>query len=205
MVTELFLSKEYERKDHLYQRAKEEGFRSRAAFKLMELDKRFGLLRKGMKVLDLGAWPGGWLQVAYKRLGGTGVIVGIDLQEIEALGGENVHLICGDARDEENMSKMAALAGGKYDLILSDMSPKLSGIREVDSAGSVGCAELALYLSQSLLRHGGNLAIKLFKSNDSEMFVKSIRPMFNKVKRVELDSTRSSSNEFYVVGLGFEG
>lgn len=199
------MSKEYERKDHLYQRAKDEGLRSRAAFKLMELDKRFGLLRRGMKVLDLGAWPGGWLQVAYRKLGGTGAIVGIDLQEIEALGGENVHLICGDARDEENIKRMEVLAGGKFDLVLSDMSPKLSGIREVDSAGSVGCAELAFYLSQSLLRHGGNLVIKLFKSNDSEMFVKSIRPMFNKVKRVELDSTRSSSNEFYVVGLGFEG
>lgn len=158
-----------------------------------------------MRIVDLGAWPGGWLQVAYRKLGSSGVIVGIDLQEIEDLGGDNVHLIRGDARDEENVQEMIQIAGAKFDLVLSDMSPKLSGIREVDSAGSVGCAELAFYVAQTLLRTGGNLAIKLFKSNDSEMFVKSLRPSFDKVKRVELDATRSSSNEFYVVGLGFAG
>ena len=200
---ELQLSKEYERKDHLYLKAKEEGYRSRAAYKLIELDKRFGLLKHGSRVVDLGAWPGGWLQVAAKKVGNSGLVVGIDLQKIEDLGKNNVKLITGDARDEENIQAMQSLAGGKFDLVLSDMSPKLSGVREVDSAASVGCAELALFIAQQLVKTGGNLVIKLFKSNDSEMFVKSMRPMFNKVKRVELDATRSSSNEFYVLGLGF--
>ena len=197
------MSKEYERKDHLYLKAKEEGYRSRAAYKLIELDKRFGLLKHGSRVVDLGAWPGGWLQVAAKKVGNSGLVVGIDLQKIEDLGKNNVKLITGDARDEENIQAMQSLAGGKFDLVLSDMSPKLSGVREVDSAASVGCAELALFIAQQLVKTGGNLVIKLFKSNDSEMFVKSMRPMFNKVKRVELDATRSSSNEFYVLGLGF--
>ena len=199
------LSKEYQRKDYLHQRAKDEGYRSRASYKLIELDKRFNLLRSGLKVLDLGAWPGGWLQVVARKLGNSGVIVGIDLQKIEDFGGDNVHLICGDARDEENLQAMLSLAGGRFDLVISDMSPKLTGIREVDSAATVGCAELALYLAQQSLRQGGNLVIKLFKSNDSEQFVKSMRPMFNKVKRVELDATRSSSNEFYVLGFEFAG
>lgn len=199
------LSKEYERKDYLHQKAKEEGYRSRAAYKLIELDKRFGLLRPGVKVLDLGAWPGGWLQVAARKLRNSGLIVGIDLQKIEDIPGNNVHLLCGDAREEENLEKMLSLAQGRFDLIVSDMSAKLTGIREVDSAGSVGCAELALYIAERSLKQGGTLVIKLFKSNDSELFVKSMRPMFNKVKRVELDATRSSSNEFYVLGLEFAG
>jgi 23S rRNA (uridine2552-2'-O)-methyltransferase len=154
-------------------------------------------------VVDLGAWPGGWLQVAAQKVGSNGLVVGIDLQKIEDFGAANVKLVCGDARDEENLQEMKNLAGGKFDTALSDMSPKLSGIREVDSAGAVGCAELALYIAEQTLKEGGNLVIKLFKSNESEMFVKSMRPMFNKVKRVELDATRSSSNEFYVIGVGF--
>jgi 23S rRNA (uridine2552-2'-O)-methyltransferase len=155
-------------------------------------------------VLDLGAWPGGWLQIAAQKVGAHGVVVGIDLQKIEDFGAANVKLVCGDARDEENLAQVRTLAGSKFDLVLSDMSPKLSGIREVDSAGAVGCAELALYIAGETLKEGGNLVIKLFKSNESEMFVKSMRPMFNTVKRIELDATRTSSNEFYVIGLGYD-
>lgn len=199
------MASEYNRKDALYQKAKEEGYRSRAAYKLKELDSKYGLLKSGYKVLDLGAWPGGWMQVAQERVGAVGRIVGIDLVEIEDFGAENIKVVKGDARDEENLTKCTEFAGGPFNLVLSDMSPKLTGIREVDSAQTVACAELALFIAGKVLLKGGNLVMKVFKSNDTEVFVKSLRPLFNKVARSELDSTRKTSNEFYLIALGFSG
>jgi len=191
----------YERKDKLYQRAKEEGFASRASYKLIEIDDKHRLLKQGARVLDLGAWPGGWLQVASERVGPRGKIVGIDLVEITEISLSNVTAITGDVRDGENIAKAKEIAGGRFDLVLSDMSPKLSGIREVDQAGTVGCAELALFVAQRALRKGGSFVAKVFKGNDTEQFVKTMRPIFNKIARMELNATRKTSNEFYVIGL----
>jgi 23S rRNA (uridine2552-2'-O)-methyltransferase len=194
----------YNRTDHLYHKAKEEGYRSRASFKLLEMNNRFRLLKKGGRVLDLGAWPGGWLQVAAEIVGSDGVVVGIDLVPIEPLPESNVHLLTGDARDEAVQAKAFAFAKGKFHVVLSDMSPKLTGIKEADRLGSVSCAELALHIAQQTLVGGGGLVIKLFKSPEAEEFVKMMRPMFNKVTRSELDATRNTSNEFYVIGTGFK-
>lgn len=193
----------YNRKDHFYNQAKEQGFKSRASFKLMELNDRFNLLRSGMKVLDLGAWPGGWLQVAVQRLGKSGKIVGIDLVPIEEFQQPNVLCITGDVRDEENLLAAKEFAGAAFDLVMSDMSPKLSGIREVDQAASVGCAELAFWVCEQQLRPGGNFIVKVFKGNETEEFRRSILKRFDKLQRCELKSTRKTSNEFYLVGLGF--
>ncbi len=195
----------YNRTDHLYRKAKEEGFRSRAAYKLIELNKRFKAIGPGSRVLDLGAWPGGWLQVAADLVGSSGVVVGIDLVAIEPLPFPQVRLITGDAADEDVQSQAFGIAGGKFQAVLSDMSPKLTGIKEADRAATIGCAELAFHIATKTLENDGTLIIKLFKSNEAEQFVKMIRPMFNKVSRSELDATRKTSNEFYVVGSGFKG
>lgn len=194
----------YNRKDHLYNKAKSEGYRSRATFKLEEIDASFGILKPGFKVIDLGAWPGGWLQFASKRVGASGLVVGIDLVEIEELGLSNVKTVTGDVRDLEEILSNLKLLDTKFDLVLSDMSPKLSGIKEVDRFGSVACAELALWAATKVLKSGGNLVIKVFKSSETDAFVKSFRPMFNKVVRSELDATRKTSNEYYLVGFGFK-
>lgn len=196
---------DYDRKDALYKRAKEEGYRSRAAYKLKEIDAKYGLLKSGYRVLDLGAWPGGWMQAAAEKVGASGRVVGIDLVQIEDFGAENIKCIVGDARDEASLQAAKDFAGGNFNLVLSDMSPKLTGIREVDSAQTVACAELALFIATQVLLKQGNLVIKVFKSNETEMFVKSLRPLFNKVVRSELDSTRKTSNEFYLIALGFVG
>lgn len=198
------MSPRYDRKDHLYQRAKEEGLQSRAAYKLVELDKRYGLLKPGFKVLDLGAWPGGWMQIASRKVGADGLVVGIDLVPIDQVQGENVFAITGDVRDEEHLAVARDRAGGRFDLVLSDMSPKLTGIKEVDQAATVGVAELALWVCESMLRERGNFVVKVFKGNDTEVFIRSARPLFEKVVRSELKSTRKTSNEFYVVGLGYK-
>jgi 23S rRNA (uridine2552-2'-O)-methyltransferase len=199
------MSGNYDRKDKLYQRAKEEGYRSRAAYKLIEIDQKYKILRPGLKILDLGCWPGGWLQVIASRIGAQGLAVGIDLVEVEPLPNPNVHLIAGDAREEQNIEKMLSFAPGGFDAILSDMSPKLTGIREADQAGTVGCAEFAFWAAARLLKKGGVFVCKVFKGNETEIFVRSARPAFEKIVRSELDATRKTSNEYYVVGLGYKG
>lgn len=198
------MSSSYDRKDHYYNLAKEQGFRSRAAFKLKELDKKYKLLERGFKVVDLGAWPGGWMQVAGKAVGQRGLIVGIDLAEIEEFQEDNVLTFVGDVRDEEVILKAKEAAGGYYDIVLSDMSPKLVGIKEADRAGAVACAELALWASGELLKTGGTLVIKVFKNNETDEFVKVMRRSFTKVVRSELESTRKTSDEYYCIGFGFK-
>lgn len=198
------MSGSYDRKDHLYRKAKAEGYRSRAAFKLKEINSRFHLIRPGARVLDLGAWPGGWLQVAAEIAGERGRTVGIDLQRIDDPGLPSVCLITGDAREEQNIEQALAFAGGSFDVVLSDMSAKLTGIREADEAAAVGCAELALWIAQRVLKQEGGLVIKVFKSAGIDTFVKNMRPLFNKVTRSELDSSRKTSNEYYLVAAGFK-
>jgi 23S rRNA (uridine2552-2'-O)-methyltransferase len=193
----------YNRKDSLYNRAKEQGFRSRAYFKLEELNRKYKLLKPGSRVLDLGAWPGGWLQYTEKTVGPNGVCVGIDLVEIEAFSSNYIKVLAGDVGDPGVLREALVLAGGKFDVVLSDMSPKLSGIREADNAAVLGLAELALASASDCLTAGGGLVIKVFKGGDTEAFVRRLKPLFGRLAREELDSSRKTSNEFYVVGLGY--
>lgn len=196
---------DYNRTDHFYQKAKAEGFRSRAAYKLLEIDKKYGLLKPGFRVLDLGCWPGGWLQAAAQRVTGSGVVVGIDLVEVEPFPDPQIKTITGDVRDEGSLNAATQFAGGIFDVVLSDMSPKLSGIRERDRAAALDCAELALDIAGLALRSDGSLVIKVFKSNEAEQFIRTSRPLFKKVARLELDASRKTSTEFYFIGLGFTG
>lgn len=192
---------EYNRKDHLYQKAKEEGYRSRAAYKLIEVQDAYKIIKSGNSVLDVGAWPGGWTQVALNYVGDSGSVTAIDLQGLDPIDDPRCKLIAGDARDLE---QILGTNEPSFDVVVSDMSAKLTGIKEADQAAAVGCAELALYVAQQNLKQGGNFLVKVFKGGDVEGFVKSTRPMFNKLLRSELKSTRNTSNEFYVIGLGFK-
>ena len=199
------MARDYKRKDHLYRKAKDEGYRSRAAYKLFELDRRYGIFFEGAKVLDLGSWPGGWLQVAAELVADLGLVVGIDLVQIDPLREQQVELICGDVADDDTMKRAIAFAAADgFDIVLSDMSPKLTGIREADSAAVVGCAELAFWAAGRALRQGGTFVIKLFKGNDVEQFYRTLRPCFEKLTRTELKASRGTSNEFYCVGSGFK-
>lgn len=196
------MAADYKRKDHLYQKAKDEGYRSRAAYKLKEIQQSYKIIQKGDRVLDVGAWPGGWTQVAVEYVGDTGSVTAVDLVALEPIDDPRVHLLVGDARDLESLLPDPRI---RFDCVISDMSPKLTGIREADQAGTVACAELALYVANQYLKSGGSFAVKVFKGGEVEGFVKSARPMFNKLIRSELQSTRNTSNEFYVIGLGFKG
>lgn len=194
----------YDRKDRLYSQAKREGYRSRAAYKLVELDKKYKLILSGMRVLDLGAWPGGWCQVAASLVGPTGRVVGVDLVEIEALDYPQVTLLCGDMREESTVQSVASALGGKADVVLSDMSSKLTGIREQDDAAAAAILETALGVAKECLKKGGSFVCKVFKGNDCETSIKSVKKHFEKLVRAELDSSRDTSNEFYIIGFSFK-
>jgi 23S rRNA (uridine2552-2'-O)-methyltransferase len=191
----------YRRKDAFYARAKGAGYRSRAAYKLLELAPRYQLIRRGDHVVDLGAWPGGWLQVAAELVGPQGVVVGVDLQPIDPLPAP-VSTIVGDARDERVLREVQTRCGGRVDVVLSDMAPKLTGVRDRDQAQATALAESALAAADHLLAPGGRLLVKLFTTPDAEAIVVAVRDRFDTVKRTRPEATRKGSAEMYLVALG---
>lgn len=201
------MSGTYERKDALYEQAKQDGYRSRAAYKLLEIDKKFGLLKKGGTVVDLGCFPGGWLQIAAKKLGASGRVVGIDLVPVAPVASRSneapVSIIEGDAGSEENQRLILELAGGKVSLVLSDMSPQLTGIRFRDAARSAELVELAAAIASQLLEPGGAFVAKIFPGSESDAIFQTIRGSYQSFTRHVLKSSRKTSNEYYFVGRGF--
>jgi 23S rRNA (uridine2552-2'-O)-methyltransferase len=189
------------RQDFYYRKAKQLEYRSRASFKLMQLDDRFDFLREGMTVVDLGAAPGGWLQVAAERVGPKGRVVGVDLQPIEPL--EGVRTIRGDVRREGVRQELMVLTGGKVDLVLSDMSPDISGNYSLDHARSIELCEMALDFALRTLSPGGGLLMKMFQGDLSNEFLAQVRGHFATVKRHSPKASRSSSSEVYVIAKGF--
>jgi len=180
------------------------GYRSRAAFKLMDLDLRDRFLRPGQIVVDLGAAPGSWSQVLRERLGRNAVIVAVDLLPMEPIAG--VTTIAADfERDDGQRAIDAALAGRPVDLVLSDMSPNLSGIDVVDQARSVALAELALHFAGTHLRAGGDLVVKVFQGAGLDAFERAVRERFEKAYLRKPKSSRDRSREHYVVAKGFNG
>ena len=194
----------YERKDAVYRRAKREGFRSRAAIKLEELDRLFGLLRPGQRVVDLGCWPGGWLQVCADRVGPGGRVVGVDVAETEGVERPNVVVLKADVYDETLVDRVREALRGPADLVLSDLAPKLSGIAASDSARHAALVLRALELSRAWLAPGGILLAKLFMDAEYQELIRDVRATFSAVKSRKLDTTRKGSSELYVCGRGLK-
>jgi len=193
-----------ERRNDPYSRAaKKMDYRSRASFKLIQIDDKFKLLKHGAVVADLGAAPGGWLQVAAERVGPKGKVVGVDLQPIEPL--EGVETVQGDMRKEETVLDMLEALGGKADVVLSDMSPNISGSYSMDHARSVDLCEHALEFAEKVLKPGGALVLKIFEGDMMADFMKLVRSHFKEVKLYGPEASRSSSSEIYIVARGFIG
>lgn len=187
--------------DPYVKEAARRGYRSRAAFKLLELAERDRLIRPGMTVVDLGAAPGSWSQVLRERLGGGSKIVAIDLLPMQGLPG--VQVIRGDVESDERFALIAeALGGAPIDLVISDMSPNLSGIDVVDQARSIRLAELALDFAQTHLQPGGNLVVKVFQGAGLDAFQRAVRLHFDKVYLRKPKASRDRSREHYVVAKG---
>ena len=187
--------------DPYVKEANRRGYRSRAAFKLLELAERDQLLRPGMTVVDLGAAPGSWSQVLRERIGGKSRIVAIDLLPMTGLPG--VDTIQNDLESDEGLAAIeAALRGAPVDLVISDMSPNLSGIDVVDQARSIRLAELALDFAQTHLQPGGNLVVKVFQGAGLDAFQRAVRVHFEKVYLRKPKASRDRSREHYVVAKG---
>lgn len=191
----------YDRKDATYHAAKKAGLRSRAGIKLEDLDARFRLLAPGRRVVDLGCWPGAWLQVASKRVGATGKVVGVDLVAVDPLGLANVTTIVGDAGDAEVQQKLLDAIGGPVDVVLSDLSPKLTGIRATDEAREEALVEVAIDFARRVLAPDGRLLLKLFSRVEQSM-TKRLREEFRSVTAWRPPSTRKGSSEMYVAAAG---
>jgi 23S rRNA (uridine2552-2'-O)-methyltransferase len=185
--------------DPFVRQAKREGYRSRAAYKLQELARKEGLIRPGMLVVDLGAAPGGWAQVAAALAGPKGRVVAVDILEMPPVPG--VEFIQGDFREEQTLHRLeAALRGAKADLVVSDMAPNISGIAMVDQARAGHLAELALEFALKWLKPGGNLLVKAFQGGAWTALRGQMRRHFRRVLTRKPEASRSRSAETYLLG-----
>ena len=190
----------YDPKDAFYRRAKKEDLRARSAFKLSEIQERWSLARPGNAIVDLGAAPGGFLQILARVVGPSGRIVGVDLAPIRPMGGVVTTLEV-DVMAPDLAGRIAELLGRPADMLVSDLAPKTTGIRDTDEARSVGLARHALELARVLVKPGGHFVAKVFMGDESNAFLAEVKGAFAEVRTVRPEATRSHSREMYVVAF----
>ena len=195
-------------KDEYYNKAKQQGYRARSAYKLQQLDKTAGLLGDGNTVVDLGAAPGGWMQVAAEEVGPTGTVIGVDRQNISDLDDpeSNVEYIRGDITEDWTRDEIRSVVGGDgrpVDVVISDMAPNMSGEYDLDHARSVHLARQAFDVADELLTSGGDLAVKVFDGRDLTDLEDEIAEEFEYVRQVRPDASRDASSELYLVAKNY--
>ncbi|MBM4379956.1 MAG: RlmE family RNA methyltransferase [Deltaproteobacteria bacterium] len=193
--------KGYTPKDHFFKQAKSQGLRARSAFKIDEIAKRLGILKKGARVLDMGAAPGGFLQVIADAVGPAGLVVGVDLAPIRPFTQPWVRTAVLDVLAEDFDGKLKALYDGPLDVVVSDLAPKTTGIRTTDEARSQRLAHKALDVAMARSALGGHFVAKLFMGGDFEEFRAAVKGAYAEVKLVRPEATRGGSMEIYVAGL----
>ena len=181
--------------------AKQQGLRSRAAFKLVELDERFRLIRRGVKVIDLGAAPGGWTQIAMQR--GAARVVGVDLLPVDPVAG--AVMLRGDFSEPEIQERLIAELGGQADLVLSDMAPNTTGHAATDHLRIMALAEAALDFAAEVLAEGGGFVAKVFQGGAERTVLEALKRHFASVRHAKPPASRKESSELYVVATGFRG
>jgi len=195
--------RERQERDPYVARARSEGWRSRAVYKLEQIDRKEKLLKPGMLVIDLGAAPGSWSQYVTEKLRGRVRVIALDLLEMDAL--PSVEFIQGDFREDEVLETLdAALGEARADLVISDMAPNISGNKSVDQPRSMYLAELALDFCERALRHGGDFVCKLFQGEGSDAFIAAARQRFERVRVMKPDASRPGSREVYLVARNYQ-
>jgi 23S rRNA (uridine2552-2'-O)-methyltransferase len=190
--------------DPFVKQAQRDGYRSRSAYKLTELNEKDRLIRPGMRIMDLGSAPGGWSQVAGKLVGAKGRVLATDILPMEPL--KNVDFIQGDFTDDAVVAKLLEwLGGGKFDLIISDIAPNITGIDSADQASSMNFLELALDTVRQTLKPGATFVAKMFQGSGSDQYIKDLRTSFDKVLIRKPAASRAESREVYIVAKGFKG
>jgi 23S rRNA (uridine2552-2'-O)-methyltransferase len=191
------------KKEHYYKKAKRVGYRARSSFKLLQIQKKFNIIKRGDTVVDLGAAPGGWSQVAKEIVGENGKVIGVDLMQIRPLSG--VTFLQADMTKESSLCELENVIEGKQvDVVISDMSPDISGNYSVDHARSLYLSEQALKTAEILLKLNGNFVCKVFTGEDLEDFVKKINKKFKIVKRHSPPASRKTSSEIYIIAKFFK-
>jgi 23S rRNA (uridine2552-2'-O)-methyltransferase len=191
----------YQPKDKYFYQAKKQGYRARSAFKLLQIQKKYGVIKKGMRVLDLGAAPGSWLQVTREIIGANGRLAGIDIEKIEPIVPEIITFEA-DLYSQETIKIIESLNWGKFNLILSDAAPSTAGVKEVDQARSLELSLRVVEIAEDFLQNDGNLVFKIFQSNDLPMLVEKLNNFFKVVKIFKPQASRDRSFELYVVAKG---
>ncbi len=191
------------RKDHYYNKAKQEGYRSRAAYKLKQLDDLENVLDRGDTVVDLGAAPGGWLEVAAEEVGPQGHVIGVDFQRIKDFDDhDNVETLRGDMTEERTRDRVIDAAGGSVDAVVSDMAPNMSGEYSLDQARSLHLARQAFETAIELLDSGGDFVVKVFEGPDVDEFRADVEEEFQYVRATSPKASRDESSEVYFIGKG---
>ncbi|VVP71252.1 Ribosomal RNA large subunit methyltransferase E [Pseudomonas fluorescens] len=190
--------------DPYVKQAQKDGYRSRASYKLLEVQEKYKLIRPGMTVVDLGAAPGGWSQVTSRLIGGQGRLIASDILEMDSI--PDVTFIQGDFTQDEVLARILdAVGNSPVDLVISDMAPNMSGTPAVDMPKAMFLCELALDLAARILKPGGNFVIKVFQGEGFDAYVKDARQKFDKVQMIKPDSSRGSSREQYMLAWGYRG
>lgn len=189
------------KRDYYYKKAKEEKYRSRATYKLLQTVKKYHFIEKGNVIVDLGAAPGGWIQGARKIVGHKGFILGVDLKPIESFSERNIRTIIGDITEEETLQQILEFLPRKADVVISDTSPNICGIWEVDHARQIDLAQQALQITLKTLKPSGNFFVKVFQGAMLDEFIKELKRHFQIVKIVKPKASRAKSSEIYLLGL----
>jgi len=192
------------KRDYYYRKAKEEKFRSRAAYKLLQAIKKHRFIKPGHVVVDLGAAPGGWTQASRRIVGGSGFVLGVDLKHVEPIDLPNVRTVTGDITDSQITQNIRELLPRSADVVISDVSPNISGIWELDHARQIDLARHSLRIATSVLRPRGNFFVKVFQGDMLNDFVKEVKQHFSFVKLVKPKASRAKSSELYVLGMNLK-
>ena len=190
----------YEKPDFWSQKAFSEGYPARSVYKLKEIDEKFGMIKKNYTVLDLGAAPGSWTTFLLRKMEGSGKVVSCDLNELSKdVKGENLTFLQGDLNAPEIRNQIKSL--GPYDLVVCDAAPKTTGNRTVDTARSEQLVEMAVWYAQTMLKQGGNFAVKIFQNGDQQKILKTMREIFTQAKGFKPEACRAESFETYLIGI----
>ena len=190
--------------DPFVKQAQKDGYRSRASYKLLEIQEKDKLIRPGMSVIDLGAAPGGWSQVTSRLIGGQGRLIASDILEMDSI--PDVTFIQGDFTEDAVLQSILEAVGNSHvDLVISDMAPNMSGTPAVDMPRAMFLCELALDLATRVLKPGGDFLIKIFQGEGFDVYLKDVRSKFDKVQMRKPSSSRDRSREQYLLGRGFKG
>ena len=190
------------RRDQYRRLAKDQGYRARSAYKLLQINRSYNVLKKGDKVVDLGCAPGGWLQVAVKEVRPSGKVIGIDLKPVTPV--VDAIILQGSIEDPNMLSKIEEILGSKADVVLSDLAPNVSGVWDIDHARQISLSTIALQFTRSVLRIGGSSVFKVFEGDMLKEFRSELNRNFGKVFLSKPSASRQESSELYIICLNFK-